>query len=168
MPLSAIDVVDVVAVLCEVFAVAGIEGQSVAAGLQLGHIVVALPVFVARAVMWVEAKVIGTFEVLLGDRWNAKETNGKFIVVRWGTGDGGVMQELGVLCCDKRGKFNGPNKKECVCRWRLCFHVFTFISTSTAFYHLSVQFNSSTAVAGLLRSGDPIPRRDRMRSLLLC
>lgn len=62
---------DVVAVLCEVFAVAGVKGESVAAGLQLGHIVVALPVFVARAVVWVEAKVIGAFEALLGHGWNA-------------------------------------------------------------------------------------------------
>lgn len=69
LPLSAVHVVDVVAVLCEVFAVAGVKGESVAAGLQLGHIVVALPVFVARAVVWVEAKVIGAFEALLGHGW---------------------------------------------------------------------------------------------------
>lgn len=65
---------DVVAVLCEVFAVAGVERESVAAGLQLGRIVVALPVFVARAVMGVEAEVIGAFEALLGHGWNAKNT----------------------------------------------------------------------------------------------
>lgn len=70
-PLGAVHVVDVVAVLCQVFAVAGIESQTVAAGLQLGHVVVALPVFVARDVMGVEAEVIRAFEALLGHSWNA-------------------------------------------------------------------------------------------------
>lgn len=65
-PLAAIDVVQVVAVLREELAVAGVEGQAVAAGLQFGNVIVALPVLVAGQVVGVEAKVVGAFEVLLG------------------------------------------------------------------------------------------------------
>jgi hypothetical protein len=66
-PVAAVHVVDVVAVLGEEFGVAGVEGEPVPASLQLGDVVVALPVFVAGAVVWVEAEIIGTFEVLLGE-----------------------------------------------------------------------------------------------------
>lgn len=64
--LAALDVVQVVAVLGEELVVAGIEGQSVAARLQLGGIVVALPVLVARRVVRIEAKVVRALERLLG------------------------------------------------------------------------------------------------------
>lgn len=66
----------VVAVLRQEFVVARIEGQTVAARLQLGHIVVALPVLVAGRVVRVEAEIVGAFEGFLGDGHcadNAKE-----------------------------------------------------------------------------------------------
>lgn len=67
-PLSALDIVEVVAVLGQVFGVGGVEGETVAAGFQLSSSVVTLPVFVAGHVVGVEPEVIGTFEVLLSDR----------------------------------------------------------------------------------------------------
>lgn len=63
---AALDVVQVVAVLGQELIVAGIEGQSVAARLQLGDIVVALPVLVAGRVVRIEAKVVRALERLLG------------------------------------------------------------------------------------------------------
>ena len=67
-PLAAVDVVQVVAVLREEFAVARVEGEPVAAGLQLGYGVVALPVLVAGQVVRVEAVVVRAFERLLRAR----------------------------------------------------------------------------------------------------
>lgn len=55
----------VVAVLLQVLGVGVVERQSVATRLQLSRAVVALPVLVARHRVWVEAVVVGTFEVLL-------------------------------------------------------------------------------------------------------
>lgn len=55
----------VVAVLRQVFVVAGIEGETVAARLQFGDVVVALPVFVARRAVRIETEIVGTFERLL-------------------------------------------------------------------------------------------------------
>jgi len=63
--------VQIVAVLGEVFGVCGIEGQTVAAGLQLGNAIVALPVFVAGRVVWIESKVIGTLKATLGHSCNS-------------------------------------------------------------------------------------------------
>lgn len=64
-PLAALDVVDVIAVFGQEFRVARVEGQTVSAGLQLGDVVVALPVLIAGDVMWVEAEVVRAFEVFL-------------------------------------------------------------------------------------------------------
>lgn len=59
---------DIVAVLRQEFAVAGIESQTISTSLQLGHIVVTFPIFIAGDLMWVEAEIVWTFEVLLC--WN--------------------------------------------------------------------------------------------------
>ena len=67
-PVSALNVVEVVAILSQVFGVSGVEGKTVAASLQFSGTVVTLPVFVAGEVVGVEAEVIGTFEGLLSDR----------------------------------------------------------------------------------------------------
>lgn len=58
---------EVVAVLGKVFGVGRVEGEPVAAGLQLGGAVVTLPVLVARDVVGVEAEVVWAFEGLLAD-----------------------------------------------------------------------------------------------------
>lgn len=60
--LAALNVVQVVTVLRQEFIVAGIKGQTVSARLQLRCVVVALPVFVAAAIVWVETEVVGAFE----------------------------------------------------------------------------------------------------------
>lgn len=76
--LAALHVVQVVAVLGEELAVAGVERQTVTARLQFRHVVVALPVLVARYMMRVESKVIWAFEAVLTARtWNeqAKEVD---------------------------------------------------------------------------------------------
>lgn len=65
--ITAIHIVQVVAILRQEFRIWGIEGEPIAAGLQLRNIVVAFPVFVARTVMWVEAEVIGTLEAILSN-----------------------------------------------------------------------------------------------------
>lgn len=57
----------VVTVLGQVFGVCRVESETVAAGLQLGHVVVTLPVLVAGAVMRVEAEIVRTLEALLSD-----------------------------------------------------------------------------------------------------
>lgn len=67
-PLAALNVVEVVAVLSQVFRVGGVEGETVAASLEFSDTVVTLPVLVARDMVGVEAEVIGTFEGLLSDR----------------------------------------------------------------------------------------------------
>lgn len=66
--LSAFYVVKVVAVFGKVFGVGGVEGESIAASLDLSYTVVALPVFVAGNVVRVEAKIVRAFEGLLGHR----------------------------------------------------------------------------------------------------
>lgn len=60
----------IVAVLREEFVVAGIEGETVAACLQFGNVVVALPVFVAGVIMRIEAEIVGAFERLLRGNGN--------------------------------------------------------------------------------------------------
>lgn len=67
-PLAALNIVEVVAVLGQVLGVSGVEGEAVAASLQLGDSIVTLPVFITGDVVRVEAKVIWTFEALLGGR----------------------------------------------------------------------------------------------------
>jgi hypothetical protein len=62
---STVYIVQIVAVLGQVFVVGGIERQTVAAFLQLGHTVVTLPVFVAGQIVWIEAVIVGAFETLL-------------------------------------------------------------------------------------------------------
>ena len=63
--LAAIDVVQVVAVFREELAVRRVERQTVAARLQFGGVVVALPVLVARLVVRIETVVVWAFEVFL-------------------------------------------------------------------------------------------------------
>lgn len=66
--LATVHVVQVVAVLGEELAVGGVERQTIAARLQLGHVVVALPILVARTVVRVKSEVVRAFEVLLTAR----------------------------------------------------------------------------------------------------
>lgn len=56
---------DVVAIFCQVFWVTGIKGQSISAGFQFGHVVVAFPVLVAGSGVWVESEIVRTFETVL-------------------------------------------------------------------------------------------------------
>lgn len=65
-PLSALNVVKVVAVLGQVFGICGVESETVTAGFQFGNTIVALPVFVTGDVVRVETEVVGAFEGLLG------------------------------------------------------------------------------------------------------
>lgn len=64
-PVAAVDVVQVIAVLCQELGVGGIEGQSVATGLDFPDSAVAFPVLVARVTVGVESIVIRALEVLL-------------------------------------------------------------------------------------------------------
>lgn len=60
---AAVHVVQIVAVLLQEFRVGVVERQSVAASLQLGHVVVAFPVFVARRGVRVEPVVVRALEL---------------------------------------------------------------------------------------------------------
>ena len=62
---SALDVVEVVAVLAQVAGVGVIEGESVGADLELGHVVFAVPVLVARRVVGEEARLLRALEIFL-------------------------------------------------------------------------------------------------------
>jgi len=64
-PVAAVDVVQVIAVLCQELGVGGVEGQSVATGLEFRDSAVAFPVLVARMTVGVESIVIRALEVLL-------------------------------------------------------------------------------------------------------
>lgn len=66
--LAAVHVVQVIAVLGEELAVAGVKCETVAARLQFRHVVVALPILVARYVMRIEPEIVRTFEGLLAVR----------------------------------------------------------------------------------------------------
>lgn len=63
--LAAVHVVQIIAVLGEELAVAGVKRQTVAARLQFRHVVVAFPILVARYVVRIEPEVVRTFEGLL-------------------------------------------------------------------------------------------------------
>lgn len=75
---SAVDIMDVVAVFSQIFGVAGIESQSVSTSLQLGHVVVAFPVFITWRVVGVESKIVRTFEVFLCLCCNKKKIGHSF------------------------------------------------------------------------------------------
>lgn len=64
-PVSAFNVVDVIAVFGQEFGVTSIESESVSAGLEFRDSIVALPVLVARDVMRVEPEIIGALEAVL-------------------------------------------------------------------------------------------------------
>lgn len=66
--LAAVHVVQIIAVLGEELVVAGVERKTVTARLQLRHVVVAFPIFVARYVMRIEPEVVRAFEALLSAR----------------------------------------------------------------------------------------------------
>ena len=72
-PVAALDVVQVVTVLCQELGVAGVECQSVATGLEFRGSAVAFPVLVARVTVRVEPVVIGALEVLLSQHCNTKQ-----------------------------------------------------------------------------------------------
>lgn len=63
-PLAAVHIMQIVAVLLQVFRVGVVERQAVTAGLQLRHISVAFPVFVARLTVRVEPVLVWAFEIL--------------------------------------------------------------------------------------------------------
>ena len=64
-PVAAVDVVQVIAVLCQELGVGGVESQSVATGLEFRDSAVAFPVLVARVTVGVESVVIWALEVIL-------------------------------------------------------------------------------------------------------
>lgn len=65
-PIPAIHVVQIIAILGEELAIARVEREPIAASLQLRHVVVAFPIFVAGYVMGIEAEVVRAFERFLG------------------------------------------------------------------------------------------------------
>lgn len=65
-PVSAIYVVEVVAIFSEELAVACVEGESVAASFQFRDVVIAFPIFVAGYMMRIETKIVWAFERFLG------------------------------------------------------------------------------------------------------
>lgn len=73
-PITAFNIVQVVAVLRQKLGVGGVECKPVAAGLELSGATIAFPVLVARVRVGVEAIVIRTLEVLLSQYWN-KQTS---------------------------------------------------------------------------------------------
>lgn len=62
---SAINVVNVIAVFGQVFRIAGIESQTVTASFQFSNVIITFPVFVAGPSVWVETKIIWAFETVL-------------------------------------------------------------------------------------------------------
>lgn len=62
----AIHVVQIIAILGEELAIARVECESIAASLQLRHVVVAFPVFVTGYMMGIETEVVRAFERFLG------------------------------------------------------------------------------------------------------
>lgn len=66
--LATFNVVQVVAVLGQEFRVRRVERKTVTACFKFRNVVVAFPVLVARCMMRIETKVIGTFESLLCSR----------------------------------------------------------------------------------------------------
>jgi hypothetical protein len=55
--------VQVVAVLLQELRVGVVKCQPIAASLQLGHVVVTFPVFVARYTVWIESVIVRTLEL---------------------------------------------------------------------------------------------------------
>jgi hypothetical protein len=62
-PGAAVYVVQIVAVLLQILGVGVVERQPVTASLQLGYVVVAFPVFVARHAVRVKTVVVRTLEL---------------------------------------------------------------------------------------------------------
>ena len=73
-PVAAVNVVQVIAVLCQELGVGGVESQSVATGLEFRGSAVTFPVLVARVTVGVESIVIRALEVLLSQY--CKKTQG--------------------------------------------------------------------------------------------
>lgn len=66
---ATLDVVEVVAVLTQVAGVGVVEGQSVAADFELGHVIFAVPVLVARRVVGEETRLQRALELFLRHHW---------------------------------------------------------------------------------------------------
>lgn len=66
--LAALHVVQIIAVLGQELAVAGVKREAVTARLQLRHVVVAFPIFVARYMVRIEPEVVRAFEGFLTAR----------------------------------------------------------------------------------------------------
>lgn len=64
-PVTTINIMYIIAILRQKFTIAGIKRQTIAARLQFRHIVVTLPIFVARRMMWIETEIVWTFETFL-------------------------------------------------------------------------------------------------------
>lgn len=77
----------IIAVLLQELGVGVVERQPVAASLQLGHVVVAFPVFVARRAVRVETVVVRTLELFplavncVGKKKQTKKLESKHIVI---------------------------------------------------------------------------------------
>jgi hypothetical protein len=67
-PVGAVHVVQVVAILRQELGVSGVEGQTVAARLELGDATVALEVLVTRMRVRVEPVVVWALEAVLSQR----------------------------------------------------------------------------------------------------
>lgn len=66
--LAAVHVVQVIAVLGQELVVAGVKREAVSARLQLRHVVVAFPIFIARYMVRIEPEVVRAFERFLTAR----------------------------------------------------------------------------------------------------
>lgn len=69
---AAFDVMMVITVLWQILWIGGVESQAISASLQFGSAIVALPVFVAGCVVWVESVIVGALEAFLGHCCNHK------------------------------------------------------------------------------------------------
>lgn len=70
---SAINVVNVIAVFGQVFRIAGIESQTVTASFQFGNVIITFPIFVTGPGVWVETKIVRAFETVLCIGCNKKK-----------------------------------------------------------------------------------------------
>lgn len=69
---AAFNVMMVITVLWQILWIGGVESQAISASLQFSSAIVALPVFVAGCVVWVESVIIGALEAFLGHCCNHK------------------------------------------------------------------------------------------------
>lgn len=70
---ATVNIVQVITVLSQEFWICSIKGQTISACFQFRYTIVALPVFITWDIVWIETKIIGTFEVVLGNGWNREE-----------------------------------------------------------------------------------------------